>query len=239
MNRNLIVGDIHGCLSKLEKALENANFDILNDNLYSLGDLTDRGEENVNLLYYLMSLPNFNMVIGNHDLWLLDYLLNGNIDSDWYKNGGYITIDEFDKRNITNEEKKRIGEWLRKFPAIISTDNALIMHGGPYIFSREQLERYALEIITPEDPYDFECPTYSVIWDRQYLKAAAQGYDVFLDTPKKIFIGHTPVLKPVYYKKSNLILLDTSINKMKGYITVMDMDTLEFWTSLGSKKYKL
>lgn len=77
--RKLIVGDIHGEYDKLIEVLSKADFNK-NDILYSVGDFCDRGNKNLKVLEFLMSLDNFKAVRGNHDVWLYNYLLLGHPD---------------------------------------------------------------------------------------------------------------------------------------------------------------
>ena len=94
--RRLITGDIHSSYTKLRKALDRAGFRKDEDVLYSTGDLADRGSEVCETFDYLLSLPRFYPVLGNHDLWLYEYLKLGIRDDsfrNWVKyNGGSITV---------------------------------------------------------------------------------------------------------------------------------------------------
>ena len=71
--RRLCIGDIHGCYDELMSALDNCSYSD-SDVLYSVGDFTDRGTQNVQVLDFLMGLENFHPVCGNHDLWNYEYL---------------------------------------------------------------------------------------------------------------------------------------------------------------------
>lgn len=52
--RNIqVVGDLHGCNTLLMEKLDEVGFDTSRDLLISVGDLTDRGEENVECLALL------------------------------------------------------------------------------------------------------------------------------------------------------------------------------------------
>lgn len=48
--RDLFVGDIHGNFSLLIHALKHLHFDKYKDRLFSVGDLTDRGEDSLHCL---------------------------------------------------------------------------------------------------------------------------------------------------------------------------------------------
>ncbi|WP_261986408.1 metallophosphoesterase, partial [Enterococcus faecium] len=45
IGRDFAVGDIHGCFSRLNSALNTIEFDPSKDRLFSVGDLVDRGPE--------------------------------------------------------------------------------------------------------------------------------------------------------------------------------------------------
>lgn len=65
------VGDLQGHLQPLLKLLAEVNFNPEKDELWLVGDLVNRGPENLALLRYLRTLPHLKAVLGNHDLHLL------------------------------------------------------------------------------------------------------------------------------------------------------------------------
>lgn len=72
--RNIfVVGDLHGCYTLLMSELEKASFDPARDLLISVGDLVDRGAENVECLE-LITMPWFRAVRGNHEQMMIDGL---------------------------------------------------------------------------------------------------------------------------------------------------------------------
>lgn len=64
--RDFVVGDLHGNLGRLEKALDYHQFKPDRDRLISVGDLIDRGNDSLNTLR-LLSEPWFFSVAGNHE----------------------------------------------------------------------------------------------------------------------------------------------------------------------------
>ena len=91
--RNLIVGDIHGQYSMLMKALDRAGFNPDSDVLYTTGDIADKGPDSAAVVAFLHSLPDCRMVMGNHDVWLENYLLTGRAPPIWLnENGGSATV---------------------------------------------------------------------------------------------------------------------------------------------------
>ncbi len=64
-----VVGDIQGCYEPLCRLLEVIKFDSARDTLLSVGDLINRGPNNIGVLRLLRSLGSqFRAVLGNHDL---------------------------------------------------------------------------------------------------------------------------------------------------------------------------
>ena len=82
-----IVGDLHGCYTNLMNRLDAVGFDPAQDLLVSVGDLIDRGTENVECLE-LLTMPWFRAVRGNHEQMMVDGLSeHGNVNH-WLANGG-------------------------------------------------------------------------------------------------------------------------------------------------------
>ena len=67
-----VISDLHGYpLEKLKMLLAKANFSD-NDFLYILGDVVDRnGDGGVEILEWLLSQPNAQLILGNHEAMLL------------------------------------------------------------------------------------------------------------------------------------------------------------------------
>ena len=66
-----IVGDVQGCYQELEELLTKCDFEKGNDHLWLVGDLINRGPENVAVLDWIINTPNVTSVLGNHDLHFL------------------------------------------------------------------------------------------------------------------------------------------------------------------------
>ncbi|SEO97481.1 metallophosphoesterase [Aquisalimonas asiatica] len=68
--RDLIVGDLHGHLETLTRALDALGFEPERDRVLSVGDLVDRGPDSAGCLALLRE-PWFHAVMGNHEDLLL------------------------------------------------------------------------------------------------------------------------------------------------------------------------
>lgn len=120
--RYIIVGDIHGCLDELQGLLKDLNFNPLEDVLVSAGDLVDRGPKVKETLEYVMSLPRFYAVCGNHDDKCVRYFSGNNVK---IAHGLQNTIDSFD-----NKMPVEVREYLRNLPLILKTPKGYVVHAG-------------------------------------------------------------------------------------------------------------
>ena len=242
--RNLIVGDTHSSFDRLMNVLDKAGFDRNNDNLYSTGDLCDRGEKPVETLKFLMELPHFSPVAGNHDLWLYDALRSNNPDDWWIdNNGGWITWERIIDDNAGKNFYEKVRDWLGKIPLIRILPKHIIVHGGLGDIANEKLldEYKDLTIESTWRPQDrfgginMDPRAEILVWDREYIYQALGAREKHkkpilpFDTEKTIVCGHTPLKCVFRSEKYHLICLDTGSFVKDGHLTLMDLDTGEMW----------
>jgi len=66
------VGDLQGCFDPLRRVLDRVKFDATKDQLWSVGDIVNRGTQSLECLRFLYELgASVRVVLGNHDLHLL------------------------------------------------------------------------------------------------------------------------------------------------------------------------
>lgn len=240
--RNLILGDIHGQYSMMMKVLDKACFDPQSDVLYTTGDIADKGPDSASVIAFLFSLPDCRMVMGNHDVWLENYLVTGRAPEIWLRdNGGQATVKSFEKLKTTDTAKAIFGRWLSSTPFCRADEKYIIVHAG--ISDRYDAED--VEAISRLKRGRYETGSWfsdkkDFIWDRTYITSAIEyeekgriGKDMRqpLDTEKTIFVGHTPLKAPFFSERYHLRAVDTGAGHAGGYLTLMDMDTGEWWKS--------
>ena len=193
--------------------------------LGKLSELTDLGVE-------------IHFFIGNHDIWLRDYLVSGLCPPVWIdSNGGARTVKDFIRSGVSGSERVMMGEWLSMAPYVRIDEHFIVIHGGiPQFWTMTELEKIASLSPSTVGYAAAEDPASSPLWNRSYLQSAMafeKGADpavlqVPLDTSKRIFIGHTPINQPFHSERYHLTAVDTGAGHGRK-LTVMDMDTYEYW----------
>ena len=152
------IGDIHGCLGELtslhKKILTQKNFDVKEDLLIYLGDYVDRGKNSKQVIDQILKLKkdNINIInlLGNHDQFLIDFLLNKhNNIKNWLNFGADQTfrsynieivefikdgfedkvIDRLRDHFLNNIEESHI-DFFKNLELSYSTKNHLFVHAG-------------------------------------------------------------------------------------------------------------
>ncbi len=231
MSRKLVIGDIHGGLKAIHQVLERANV-TQKDILIFLGDFVDGWSESPAVLDFLIELQKKQPCIfirGNHDELLLDWLLgnNENIDEKlWFQHGGEATVKSY--QNINAETKENHIHFLKSLQDYyLDDENRLFIHAG--FTNMKGVEH---EFFKPLFYWDRTLWETALAIDNQLSKDAIT-YPLRLKIYNEIFIGHTPVTKinqTIPVNKACVWNVDTGA-AFKGKLTIMDVDTKEFWQS--------
>ena len=95
-SRTLVIGDIHGAYKALLQCFERSGFDYEKDRLIVLGDVCDGYAEVKQCIDVLLKIKHCDFIIGNHDLWTLDWTKWGYKQEIWTSQGGDQTIASYD-----------------------------------------------------------------------------------------------------------------------------------------------
>ncbi len=206
------VGDIHGCLDRLEMLLDEVQPDLEKDVLLFVGDYIDRGPDSRGVVDYVLKLqqkyPQEHVVClkGNHEAMFLNFL-EGRERELFLFNGGLGTLrdywgDNWDsiKELLLPPEHESFYQELR---AYYETPDYIFVHGGlkPGVPLPEQQE---------ED----------LLWIRGEFITSMEDFG------RLVVFGHTPFKRPLVMP--NKIGIDTGA-VYGNYLTCLKLPQKEFF----------
>lgn len=226
--RTLVIGDIHGAYRALEQIMERAAVSS-SDKLIFLGDYVDGWSEAPEVLDRLICLRDSHdcvFIKGNHDDLFLQWIEKGFNNEMWLMHGGQSTVDAY--AEVSEERLALHTDFLRALDTYHhDRENRLFVHAG---FTN-------LHGVTREYFSDM------LFWDRSLWEMAlALDPDLSPEDPffpprlkhyREIYIGHTPTTrigKTTPVNKASIWNMDTGA-AYKSPLTIMDVDTKEFWQS--------
>lgn len=187
-----VVGDLHGCYTKLMNRLDEVGFEADKDLLISVGDLIDRGAENVECLD-LINMPWFRAVRGNHEQMMVDAVLGSGSTLHWMQNGGswFYNLDA-DQQILV----RPLVHKAEKLPLIIELEKGR----KKYVICHADY---------PSDEYEFGklVDAEQVIWNRERISNAMDGVVIEITGADAFIFGHTPARNPLVY--TNQMYIDT------------------------------
>lgn len=215
LGRDLVVGDIHGCFTKLQAALDDVKFDPARDRLFSVGDLVDRGPE-CDLVLDWLAQPWFHAVRGNHEDMAIRWP-NGNMDAGNYmQNGGGWNIGN------PPELQREISESLQALPVAIElqTEQGLvgIVHAGcPFPSWPDFIQSLEDENVSKK----MRAAIYeAALWSRERINGMD---DSIVDGVRAVVVGHTPMERATTL--GNTYFIDTMGWRGREF-TILDASTL-------------
>lgn len=202
--KNYVISDIHGCYEEYQQLIKSLSL-TSKDRVHILGDCIDRGDEPIKVLKDIMNRPNFSLILGNHELMMLEVIApllrektyKTDVIVEWLYNGGKTTIDQF--LALEQWEQEEILEFLESAPLYET-----IKHNGKtFILVHAGLGNYF-----PEKAME-DYTAGELVWDR-----ADYTRNYFPNTNTYLITGHTPVLAtrddklPIIYAENNHIAID-------------------------------
>jgi bis(5'-nucleosyl)-tetraphosphatase (symmetrical) len=116
-----LIGDVQGCDSALEQWLTHVGFSPSKDTVFLLGDLINRGPDNLGVLRRLKSLgSSARCLLGNHDLHLMAIHLGV---QDLKKGDTVADI-------LQAPDRHELIDWLRHQHLAMHIENVLMVHAG-------------------------------------------------------------------------------------------------------------
>lgn len=221
-----MIGDLHGAYKALQDLMLRVNFDYEKDKLIFLGDLADGWGEFDKCLKIFSKVENFIPIIGNHDLYLLDFLRKGTPKDEWINRGGDVTLKVIEKNP---EAINSLDRYFSKSKYYHIEDGKIFCHGG-FNHNRTIKGQKKMKFAINRKLY-----RTSIKYDKQNLKFDVK-YDYDDSLPiNEIFIGHstTKNFRPDF--RANLINLDTGAGSV-GHLTIMDVNKKSYIQSRKIEK---
>lgn len=213
--KTFVMGDIHGQYTALVGCLTAAGFNYDHDRLITLGDVCDRGPQVKECIDELLKIRHLIFILGNHDAMTLEWAIYGELTNEWLHQGGSATALSYKDGGMPKEHITL----LAKAPLYFDDGRRLFVHGG-----------FDVELGVEETPKEI------FLWDRGLYDSAEQLHPTCPEWKfgdyDEIFIGHTPTLfqkKNVPVKLCNVWIMDTGACFRGGKLTIMDVDTKQFW----------
>ncbi len=213
MNKIFAVGDIHGCLHKLERLIRDIKADPARDTLVFIGDYIDRAAGGKDVVDFVLSLKrtyqNVICLCGNHESMLMHYLEGA--DEDIYlANGGQMTLKAYGISRLDGPRTRKAkipANHLRFFESLLpyyETDQYIFVHAG----------------LIPGVPLA-EQDINDLNWVRQ------EFIDSDYDFGKRVIFGHTHFKEPLI--TANKIGIDTGA-VYGGRLTCVELPAVQFYS---------
>lgn len=208
------VGDIHGCYNLLMTRLKEISFDFENDLLVAVGDLVDRGTQNIECIE-LLSKPWFTSVRGNHEDLCIGGLHNESYKRCHVANGGewFYMLD--------GQAMYNIAKTFAELPVVLEISH----NGKKFGFVHGHIEQNNWDEFKEtfiQEPTAFRDPSELAMWGRDRLDEDKKQY-THVSGIDAVIMGHTVTQKPC--KRDNCYWIDTGAVHW-GTMTILDLSKI-------------
>lgn len=163
-----IMSDLHGDWGHFRLMLFKIKFSSA-DQLYIIGDVVDRGPHGIKLLQYVRGQQNMTLLMGNHELMLLEGILHANdpLEEEWFDAQTFAELNR-----LSVDERTSLAKYLAALPLQLTVScngtNYLLVHASP-----------APAAVGKEEALQY------LLWNR-VSKLEARGFS------QTVIAGHTP-----------------------------------------------
>ena len=208
------VGDIHGCYNLLMNRLKEIGFDFENDLLVAVGDLVDRGTQNIECIE-LLSKPWFTSVRGNHEDLCIGGLHNESYKRCHVANGGewFYMLD--------GQAMYNIAKTFAGLPVVLEVNH----NGKKFGFVHGHIEQNNWDEFKEtftQEPRAYRDPSELAMWGRERLNDENQQY-THVSGVDAVIMGHTVTQRPC--KRDNCYWIDTGAVHW-GTMTILDLSLI-------------
>lgn len=227
-----VISDLHGRFDRYQQMLEVIEF-TLDDTLYVLGDVIDRGPDGIKILQDMMFRPNIFPLLGNHEFtaaiclpWLMQEITDQSLNaldgtqiaalSEWIANGGGVTLRSL--KGLATEEREEILEYFREMELFAEMET----NGRSFVLTHSGLSNFSPG--RPLSDYNLE--------DFLFCRP---GMDTVYFPDKFLIFGHTPTRylsgQDKILRQKTWIDIDCGCAAPSGRLGCLCLDTMEeFYT---------
>ena len=215
--RDIIVGDVHGCFTRLREALDSIGFDdSAGDRLIMVGDLVDRGPESIQALDWLAK-PWVHAVQGNHEDMAIRWP-NGHMDwGNYAANGGSWMMA------LDRETQLEVAAALSVLPIAIELETSAglvgIVHAECPMLVWQNFTAALEDDKLSRERFDRRCSAAQ--WARTRI---SMGDESHIEGVVAVVVGHTPMERMT--SLGNTLFIDT-MGWRRGHFTMLDASTLQ------------
>ncbi len=238
------LGDIHGNYKGLMQCLERSGFDYEKDTLIQLGDVCDGFSQTYEVVEELLKIKNLISICGNHDAIFRYWMERGTHMFDWSQ-GANHTAESYLKH--ANKDLEITPTWRSSGNRTFRVNLTLVDIPQTHIdFFKNQKDFYLDEKNRGFVHGGFNHPqglgyetldTYCWdrdLWDKYSLEVEEGDTNFQCYAHEEVFIGHSPVLRDkstIPVTRGRVTNLDTGGGFREGKVSIMNVDTHEFWQS--------
>ena len=249
MERTFVIGDIHGGFKALLQCIERSGFNKEVDTLISLGDIADGWPQVPECVEELLTIKNLIFIRGNHDKWCEEWMLYRIVNKNWLMQGGRATYEAYTiyHPDLINKHEEQF--FRKQVNYYVDDQNRGFVHGG--FVSKKGLgyESHQSNYYWDRDMWQLAMMQHTNFHDgSEEALAKARRFEKH----KEVYIGHTATtnwnVKPHYSEyndvnqdkngmitvpmnRCNVWNMDTGGGWGAGKLTIMDIDTKEYWQS--------
>lgn len=214
VGNDYVVGDIHGCFTRLQQALDDIGFNPEVDRLFSVGDLVDRGPESAKVLEWLQK-PWFHPVMGNHEDMAIRFARGNDISKEnYFQNGGAWLMA------MLKDAQHEYGAALDELPYAIEVQTA---HGVVGIVHADIVgPSWTGFVSTLESGNYNRYFRMGIMWNRERIEN--NDHSGVLDV-ELLVVGHTPVIHAA--RLGNVLYIDTVGWRPEGYFSIVKLTDIK------------
>ena len=243
----MVMGDPHGGYKAFIQCMERSGFDYEEDELILLGDVADGWSEVPELIEELLKIRNLISIMGNHDNWAYKWLKFGLVPALWADQGGKATINAYIRRPELKDKHLELF-FSKQHYYYVDDNNRGFVHGG--FISRKGLghDFHQTSYLWDRDMWSIAMMSNG----RLHLNEDGIPQTKRFYKHKEVFIGHTSTdnwkIKPhlpeykdpnqkknggitVPMNRSNVWNLDTGGGNSFGKLTIMNINSKQYWQS--------